>query len=177
MQSKHEAVFVQLIEEVVRDLAKALEEKHGLSVEDTMLLWHGGPQDDEGVAHESSRNTSPTEKKCCPYEYLRGVKKGTRCGACVRKNDAAYCSKHRGTAKKAPKKEPGVVFRRHTQFRNFLWHAETGFILQTRKGGVVGKIVESEEGECDVVMELTELEKEKCKDLNLPLAPPGEPNV
>jgi len=59
-----------------------------------------------------------------------------------------------------------VILRKHPYFKDYFVH--TGFLIKTKKEGVVGK-VEKREGETPLIVPLVEADLVKCKALRLPV--------
>ncbi len=132
-------------------------EEYEMDEEDLRLKWDEARK---GLVDDPPK----CQKGTCPYQYSRGPKRGTICGARLRGSNA-YCSKHRPPVEQ---KKKGLVFRRHRQFNHLLWHPATGFVMRNKKEGIIGKIVEKREGESKVDTELSAADIKKCKELNLP---------
>jgi hypothetical protein len=67
----------------------------------------------------------------------------------------------------SPKEDkPKVILRKHPYFKDYFVH--TGFLIKTKKEGVVGK-VEKREGETPLIVPLVEADLVKCKALRLPV--------
>jgi len=62
--------------------------------------------------------------------------------------------------------KPKVVLRKHPYFKDYFVH--TGFLIKTKKEGVVGKVKERE-GDTPVIETLDEADLVKCKALRLPV--------
>ena len=62
--------------------------------------------------------------------------------------------------------KPKVVLRKHPYFKDYFVH--TGFLIKTKKEGVVGK-VKKREGDTPVIEPLDEADLVKCKALRLPV--------
>ena len=56
----------------------------------------------------------------------------------------------------------------HSYFKDYFVHEDTGFLIKTKKEGVVGKI-EKREGETPIMVPLTTEDLVKCKTLRLPM--------
>ncbi len=69
----------------------------------------------------------------------------------------------------SPKEDkPKVILRKHSYFKDYFVHEDTGFLIKTKKEGVVGKI-EKREGETPLIVPLTTEDLIKCKTLRLPM--------
>ena len=69
----------------------------------------------------------------------------------------------------SPKEDkPKLVLRKHSYFKEYFVHEETGFLIKTKKEGVVGKI-EKRERTTPIIVQLDEKDLVKCKALRLPV--------
>lgn len=67
----------------------------------------------------------------------------------------------------SPKEDkPKVVLRKHPYFKDYFVH--TGFLIKTKKEGVVGKVKERED-DTPIIEPLDEADIVKCKTLRLPI--------
>jgi hypothetical protein len=67
----------------------------------------------------------------------------------------------------SPKEDkPKVVLRKHPYFKDYFVH--TGFLIKTKKEGVVGKVKERED-DTPIIEPLDESDIAKCKTLRLPI--------
>ncbi len=145
------------IEEAISKYLRVITEEYDLDLSELTSKW-------EEIKSECITEQSPCKNGFCPYQYTRGSKKGTVCGAKLR-GDNTHCSKHRPSEKP---KSKGLVFRRHRKYTNLLWNPSTGFAMRDKSEGIIAKICERREGESKVDTSLTDEDISNCKKLNLP---------
>ena len=167
MQRPILAALEQEIDRQVSRLADSLSQRFDITAEQVLQVWNE-VEDSEGSF------TPIISAHGCTYVYCRGDKSGQRCNAKLKNAEQQFCKKHQRAGKKLlEKKKQNLVFRRHKQYNDFLWHAETGFVMKTAEEGVVGKLV-SKDGENKIVLEITEEMIKKCTELGLPVASPKQ---
>lgn len=132
------------------------------------------------ASRQTSANSSVNEELTgCPYEFIKGKKKGTFCNV-TPKDDKTYCATHKkfeGQEQKKPKVLPdpkrvirpktskskstkslGIVFHKN-KILGVLYHPETQLVIRSATDRVViGKIVD------DKVVDLTDDDVATCID-------------
>ena len=112
--------------------------------------------------------------KGCSYVFKRGEKKNQQCNAKIKCN-SEFCSKHHKEETKLtlskPKlisSKPKLILRKHDYFKEYYIHEATGFLVKTKKDGIIGKIQDREDN-VPIIVELDDEDFEKCKKLRLPV--------
>jgi predicted DNA-binding WGR domain protein len=177
------------IEDNIAKYVKLVAKTYNLDKKELMNLWNtirdkdgSSSSIDSKVNTKASLNTkSDTKSKSksnggCPYEYIKGKRKGETCGV-VSKDGSQYCSMHKKHEGQEPKerkvlpepkksimpakksspvtKEVSRVLRKHKEL-DMIWHQETGLAFTTEERLVIGKIVN------DKLVELTEEDIDTC---------------
>lgn len=172
---QNQAIMKEWLERRDRIIAQKIFESYCIPVDDLLKCF----EDQDSMEESPKRVSQPVEeslkeytekelksfnlqklKKICKSKKLKKYSK-------LSKNDLV--SFILGKKVCSPKEDkPKLILRKHTYFKEYFVHEETGFLIKTKKEGVVGKI-EKREGTTPTIVQLNEQDLVKCKSLRLPV--------